>query len=140
MNVDLAAQRAFDRLGQVGFDELTDAERTVATVWLFDAKVSNGGLAAYFSSTAGDLAFHAPRALADIGAVQTAGIAARANAVFGPEGPPREGSARRERVRGFSADAKREIETLEAMFYDGLEDLDELLEIYLVKGSVAQPG
>ncbi len=50
MNTDLAAQGAFDRLDRVGFDGLTDAERTVATVWLFDARVANGDLASYFSS------------------------------------------------------------------------------------------
>jgi hypothetical protein len=137
MNVDLAAQRAFDRLAKVGLAELTDAERTVATVWLFDARVANGGLAAYYSSTAGDLALYAPRALTDIGAVQMAAIAARANAVFGPEGPPREHGARRERVRGLSDDAKRELDALEVLFYDCPDDLDELLETYLIKGSVA---
>lgn len=137
MNTDLAAQRALDRLAKVGFDGLTDTEMTLATVWLFDARVANGGLAAYFSGPAGDLAFHAPRALTAIGAVQMAGIAARANALFGTDGPPREREARSERVRAFSAATRCEIDALEAMFYACPDDLDELLEAYLVSGPVA---
>ena len=66
-----------------------------------------------------------------------AGIAARANPVFGPEGPPQEREARTERVRSFSAAVGREIDVLEAMFYDCPDDLDELLEAYLVSGPAA---
>jgi hypothetical protein len=137
MNADLAAQRALDRLAKVGFEGLSDTERVLATVWLFDAKVANGGFAAYFSGPAGDLAFYAPRALTAIGADQMARIAARANGLFGPAGPPQGRDARRESVRGFSAAKGPEIDVLEALFYECPDDLDELLEAFLVSGPVA---
>jgi hypothetical protein len=140
MNADLSAQRALDRLARVGFDGLTDTERTLVTVWLFDARVTNGGFVSYFSSSAGDLAFYAPRALTDIGAVQMAEIAARANAAFGPAGPPRERQARGERVRSFSAAVKHEFDALETLFYGCADDLDGRLDDYLVNGPVITAG
>lgn len=133
MNADIAAQKAFDRLDRVGFDALAEKEKTVATVWRFVGKVANEGLRRFFSSSAGDLAFYAPTALRDIGAFKMAEIAAKANEIFGAEGPPRDRKVRRELVRAFTKEVIKKLEALEAPFYDCSDDVDELLEKYVNK-------
>jgi len=133
MNSDLAAQRALDRLAKIGFDALSETDQTLAAVWLFDAGVSNNGFARYFASQRGDLAFHAPAALRKIGAKQLAEIAAEANAVFGPGGPPRELKTRRALVRGFAKSLHSTLEALEKRYYASSENIDELLEAFLTR-------
>lgn len=133
VNTDIAAQGAFDRLAAVGFDALTEQEKTLASAWLFAGKVANGGFRSFFSGSAGDLAFYAPTALQNIGAVKMAKIAAQANRVFGAKGPPRDRSERRKLVRAFPKEAIGEFEALESSFYKCADDVDELLEKYLNK-------
>ena len=130
MNADLAAQRAFRKLKRSGFDALTEREKSLATVWLFDAKVANGGFEGFFSSASGDVAFYAPTALKAIGAVQMAEIATKANSVFGLAGPPRDRKTRAASVQTFGEAARKGWEVLEGAFYDCAEDLDDLLELY----------
>lgn len=131
MNADLVAQHALSRLATVGADALTENEKTVATVWLFAAGVSNSGFVGYFSSTRGDLAYHAPDALAAIGARRLAAIAAEANTIFGPHGPPRNRGFRRELTRGLSLEQRRRLALLEQRYFDCDEDIDDLLEQYV---------
>ncbi len=138
MNPDLAAQRALDRLAKNGFDALTEADKTLATAWLFDAGVGNNGFARYFASKRGNLAFHAPAALRKIGATQLAKIAAEANAVFGPDGPPRDHKARQTLVRGFEKATHSTLEALEQRYYASSEDIDELLEAFLTRDQTIQ--
>jgi hypothetical protein len=130
-NADIAAQQAFDRMSQEGFDALTEKERTVAAVWLFEGKVANGGFRGFFSGSAGNLAFYAPAALKNIGAFKMAEIAAQANGVFGAEGPPRDRKARQKLVRAFSEETLKQFEALERVFYECPDDVDALLDAYV---------
>jgi hypothetical protein len=131
MNTDVAAQKALDRLAKVGFEMLTDNEKTSAVVWTFESQVANRGLARYFASSAGDMAFYAPTAFKAIGALQKAKIAADANEVFGAGGPPGDRKTRLELVHAFGAEAARAFDALEREFYQSPEDVDDLLEAYL---------
>ena len=133
VNSDIAAQNAFDRMDRVGFDGLTEPEKTVAAAWLFAGKVANHGFRGFFSSSAGDLAFYVPAALGNIGAFRMAKIAARANDLFGPKGPPRDRGARRKLVKAFPKDVAGKFETLESSFYKCADDIDDLLEKYVKK-------
>ena len=133
MNTDIAAQRALDRLAKVGFEKLAKQEKILAAVWTFEAGVANRGFARYFSSPAGDMAFYAPIALQTIGAPGLAEIAAKANEVFGANGPPRDRKMRRERVRALGGEIKRLFEALETRYYESKEDVDDLLEAYFDK-------
>ena len=101
MITEMTAQQAMDRLEKEGFDALTEAEATVATVWLFLAGVSNNGFAHYFASKRGDLAFNAPSALRTLGATRHAELAAEANAVLGSAGPSRDLASRRGAVKAL---------------------------------------
>lgn len=131
MNTDLAAQHAIDHLAHEGVDALSGREKTLASAWLFEAGVSNSGFGGYFASTRGDLAFFAPAALRTIGAFELAEIAAEANAVFGPEGPPKDRTQRRLRMHRLPASAPDTFERLEERFSGCEEDIDELLDAYL---------
>ena len=133
MNTDIAAQRALDRLAKVGFEKLAGQEKILAAIWTFEAGVANHGFARYFSSPAGDMAFYAPTALKTIGAAGMAELAAKANAVFGASGPPKDRKTRRELVRALGDDARKLFEALETRYYESKEDVDDLLEAYLEK-------
>jgi hypothetical protein len=133
MNTDIAAQKALDRLARVGFELLTEREKILATVWTFESRVVNQGFARYFSSSAGDMASFAPTAFRSVGAPQKAEIAAKANLVFGPEGPAGDRDTRRELVQSFGACAKKTFDELEREFYLSPEDVDDLLEVYINK-------
>src|SRR5688500_8415810 len=110
---DLAYQRALDRLAAVGFDGLTERERDLASLWQVEAEVNNGGFARYYSKAAGDLAFHAPEALARVGATQKAAIVRSANALFGPQGPPRDRQKRQTALNALSPQAVSSFDELE---------------------------
>jgi hypothetical protein len=137
VNTDIAAQQAFDRMEKVGFDGLTEQEKTVASAWLFVGKVANGGFRGFFRSSAGDLAFYAPTALKKIGAVKLAEIAAKANEVFGAGGPPRDRKARQTAFRSLCKDAMKQLEALEPPFYECPDDVDALLDVYLKRSRPA---
>lgn len=135
MNTDLFAQHAIDRLAKGGINSLSETEKTVATAWLFDAGVTNTGFASYYLSSRGDLAFNAPEALRMIGALELAEIAAKANAVFGSSGPPRNRAARRELVKALPATARHRFAELELRQSRCEEDVDALLDEYLAHAS-----
>jgi hypothetical protein len=125
---DLAYQHALDRLAAVGFDGLTEGERDLVALWQVEAEVNNGGFARYYSKTAGDLAFHAPEALARVGAAQKAAIVRAANALFGPHGPPRDRQKRQNALKALSPQAVSSFDELEKRFYQDPADVDELVE------------
>ena len=133
MNADLACQHAFDRLAKVGFDALTEKEKTLATVWKLEAAVENGGFNRFFSSAPGDLACHGPAAFEHIGTRHLAELATKANAVFGPEGPPRDRATRSELVRAFSDETRRTLEMLDKQFLESSDDTDALIDVYLAR-------
>jgi len=133
MNADLACQRAFDRLAKVGFEALTEQEKTLATVWKLEACVMNEGFARYYASAAGDLAFHGPTALERIGARQMAQVVGQANALFGPAGPPRDRAIRQRRVQDFSDPTRRTLEVLDKQFTESDDETDSLLDVYLAR-------
>lgn len=133
MNADLACQHAIDRLAKVGFDALTEKEKTLATVWKLEAGVENEGFLRYFSSAAGDLAFHGPAAFEHLGARHMAELVTKANAVFGPEGPPRDHAIRKPLVRAFSDETRHTLETLGNQFLESPDDTDPLIDAYLAR-------
>jgi hypothetical protein len=138
MNTDLAAQQALDQLKKKGFDALPGTEKTLATTWLIEAGVNNGGFAEFFASSRGDVAFHAPAALRAIGANQLAEIAAEANAILAPAGPPRDRKVRQALVHALDGSKRRALATLDDRYCACTEDTDQLLEVFLARQ--AAPG
>jgi len=130
-NTDLAAQRALDRLRQVGFEALTESERILAAVWTFESQVMNQGLAHYFARAPDALVRFAPVAFRSIGAQEFADLAEAAYRIFGDAGLSGDRPARRQQVRALSAEARMALTGLENRLYASAEDPDELLEAYL---------
>jgi hypothetical protein len=126
--VDLAYQHALDRLGAEGFEALPERDRDLAALWQVEARVTNGGFVRFYSESAGDLAFHAPEALARIGASEKAAIVRAANAVFGSGGPPRDQKKRDATVRALDAHALARLEELDERYLQDPVDIDELVE------------
>ncbi|MBI2393459.1 MAG: DMP19 family protein [Deltaproteobacteria bacterium] len=112
------------------FEELTEVERVIATVWALEADVNNGGFDQFFFNSSGDLAFFAPKALSIIGAPSTAMIVARANALFGAGGPPRERGLRQAQLAALQG-AEERLEELDVEFYEYLDDLTALMHRYI---------
>ena len=112
---------------------MSEKEKTLATVWKLEAAVDNGGFARYFSSAAGDLAFHGPAAFDQIGARHMAKLAAQANNVFGSEGPPRDRETRRKLVRAFSHETRQALDALDTQFLESPDDTDPLIDAYLAR-------
>lgn len=133
MNTDIAAQRALDRMAEVGLEGLTESERISAVVWTFAAGVANNGFEGYFSSHRGDLAFVAPNALRRIDATELAQIAEDANAVFGADGPPRDHWTRRAALLAMPPTVREVLAKLDRQYESCDEDVDELLERFLAK-------
>ena len=127
-NADLAYQHALDRLAAVGFAALPERERDLVALWQVEAEVNNGGFVNYYSGAAGDTAFHAPDALARVGAVEKAAIVRTANTLFGPGGPPRDPEERCAAVKRLSAQDLATIDDLEKRYYGDPVDIDELVE------------
>lgn len=125
---DLAYQRALDRWAAVGVTALTELERDLATLWHVEADVTNGGFLHYYSRPGADLAWHAPEALARLGAAEKAAIMLAANTVFGPGGPPRDRQERRAAVAALGPAATAAFDALEERYYRDPVDVDELVE------------
>jgi hypothetical protein len=134
-NADLAYQHALDRLSAVGFAALPERERDLAALWQVEAEVTNGGFVHYYSSAAGDTAFHAPEALARVGAMGKAAIVRTANALFGPAGPPSDRKERLAAVKALSAQDLATIDDLEKRYDDDPIDVDELVEGFAGQGN-----
>lgn len=134
-NADLAYQHALDRLSKVGFSAMPERERDLATLWHVEAELNNGGFVHYYCGAAGDTAFHAPDALARVGAAEKAAIVRAANALFGPDGPPRDRKERRAAVKSLSAQDLATIDDLESRYCRDPVDVDELVEGSAGKGN-----
>lgn len=131
MIADLAAQRALDRMKSAGFSGLSEDEKTVAAVWLFESKVANEGFEKFYRGDAGDVAFYAPTAFGRIGANTLASIATDANSVFGPAGPSPDRGKRAAQVQTLQEKAAQPWAALEERFFHCAEETDALLEQYL---------
>jgi hypothetical protein len=133
MNADLAMQRALDRLHKVGFEKLSEQDKTLACVWSFDSKVANGGLEHFFKSADGEMAYYMPKAFRAVGLKPLAEIAEQANAVFGPEGVPTNRERRTEILQQLPSDSRRVFDKLEAQYFEYPTELNEPVEQYLTR-------
>jgi hypothetical protein len=134
---DLAYQQALDRWAADGLAGLSELELDLATLWHVEADVTNGGFLHYYSRPGADLAFHAPEALARMGAAEKSAILTAANAVFGPSGPPRDREKRRAALQALAAGARSRFDELENRYYQDPVDVDELVEQAVNRGSTA---
>ena len=124
--IDLS-DRVVPRSWEEPFAELSEPERVFVAIWTLEADVNNGGFDQYYGNSSGDHAWFAPDALRAIGAATMAGIVERANAPFGPEGPPVSREERLARLEAVEDGAEEVWGELEEAFYDYPDDLTGLL-------------
>ena len=92
--VPQAIDRVLKRSSEVGFDKLTDAEKTFLCTVTVDFEILNGGFSAFYYNSEGEIVAAAPDALDAIGAAQSAAVVRQANALF-PGGVPAHDRAER---------------------------------------------
>jgi hypothetical protein len=126
--VDAAFDSACAQYDGTNFDSLSERDQILVTIWGLEAEVNNGGFDAFYFNGAGDLAFFAPTALKKVRADRMADIAARANALFGPTGPSRRSTVRRQQLRDLAPDS---FDALDTAFYDYPDDLRTLVGEFL---------
>ena len=135
MDTLLAAfNAALGRFDGSNFDQLSETDQVLITIWGLEAEVNNGGFGQYYFNGAGDQAFFAPTALSLIGASKMAGITAEANAAFGSGGPPRQPAERDaflDRIKGTTS-----WDDLDRASYEYPDDINALLVAYLRRHGV----
>lgn len=114
-----------------GFASLSPAEQVFFCVWSLEAEVNNGGFSQFYYNSAGDVACETPAALRAIGAAHTASLVEKANAVFGPAGPPADREERMRLVSAFDLETQQELDQLDMAFYEYRDNLSALLEAYM---------
>lgn len=131
INIDAEFERAraLPHDGEL-FDALPERDRILIAIWGLEAEVNNGGFHQYYFNSAGDQACFAAEALDRINAKQMAAIVMEANAHFADGGPPRERSARQERLFAIT-DAEDLFDELDQRFYKYSDDIAALLTAYL---------
>ncbi len=128
--IDLSERSATRFLG-TPFSELTLPEQVFVTIWTLEADVNNGGFDQYYLNSSGDRASYAPAALRTIGADATAVIVQRANATFGPGGPPADRDARVAAIDELPEDVDELWNECDQAFYAYPDNLTDLLAAYV---------
>jgi hypothetical protein len=127
------SMRMLDDVEGRSFEEWTELERVIVTLWWLEADVNNGGFDQYFFNSGGNYAQFAPHALRTIGAPKMAAIVERANAVFGPKGPPSDRQERQRQLHDLREDVSEALHALDDEFYAYPEDLTKLAYEYLAR-------
>jgi len=78
-----AFEAACGRHCDVGFEDLSEIDRILVSIWALEADVNNGGFHQYYFNSSGDTAHYAPAALRAIGAPIMACIVDKANPCSG---------------------------------------------------------
>ena len=128
-----AFEAACARFDGDNFEALDEVDQVLVTIWGLEAEVNNGGFDQFYFNGVGDLAFFAPAALRLIGAHRMADIVIQANAVFGPDGPARSGTARQAQLL-LVAPAEGDVDLwdeLDREFQEYPDDIAELLTGFL---------
>lgn len=130
MPIDLHAAFESSRIrhSDTAFEDLTEVDRVLTSIWVLEADVNNGGFDQYYFNSSGDSAYYAPVAFRAIGAPTMAGIVEKANSRFGPGGPPRSRSDRQEALLAMEDGLWNDLDD---QFYAYPENLSELLEAFL---------
>lgn len=135
--IDLEArfEAALSKFDGENFDQLSEIDRILVTIWWIEAEVNNGGFDQYYFNSAGNEAYFAPVALAMIGAHRMSEIAVEANARFGSDGPSRSREERQAQLDRLTADGEEPWEGLDEAFQAYPDDVGMLTRQFLQAGS-----
>lgn len=119
------------REGSLGFDALQPAEQVFFCVWTLEAEINSGGFEQFYLNSSGDIASQVVEALYAIDAPHTASIVERANALFGPSGPPANRDARLARLEAADPLLTEGLAKLDDQFLEYRDNLSELLARFM---------
>ena len=121
----------FSRLDSVGFNNLSEVEKTFICVWSLEGEVSNGGFDQWFFNSSGDWAFETPPSLIRIGAESTAKIVKEAISHFPNGNPSVDLEKRRNQMEKVTNVIESKWDELDNQFNKYEDDLEELLVQYM---------
>jgi hypothetical protein len=121
----------FYREAAIGFEKLTDAEKTAFLIDQLEREVNNGGFIQFFTNSSGDHAGETPTALRSIGADQMAGIVEEALVPFEWVGPSSDPQVRSEQLDQLGEAAEAVWSECDSKFYEYPENLAGLLRTFV---------
>lgn len=120
----------WQRMQEVGWDELTPIQRQVLAVQMLQNEVNNGGFDQYFFNSSGDTWPDAQAGLQAIDATEISKLLARAVARFGSDGPSTDRQMRQEQLAKIS-NAGNNFSALEDEFYKDEHNLQPALLAFI---------
>lgn len=121
----------FEKLEKVGFDGLTDGEKTFLCVTILRDEINNGGFDQFYFNSGGEYSVEAVGAFEKIGAADVADIVRRANSVFLNGQPAKDRDARQKELDALTEAQKNTLSQLDLEFYKYGEDIDKLLKQFV---------
>jgi hypothetical protein len=125
----------FERYWKLGYEHLTQPQKVFLCIWGLEAEVNNGGFDQFYFNGQGNHAVDIVTSLQAIGAMHTAGLVKATNDLFGPSGPSVDRYKRQEQLFGLSVEATKKMAASDEEFYKYKDNLEELLEAYVIKHS-----
>jgi hypothetical protein len=135
--VDGFRKRIWNTLEQRGRDALTDAQRHVNAVDMYDGEVNNGGLSQYFFNSSGDEWKMALAGLEAMGSKERLTILREAVAKFGPAGPSEDRRRRMTQLSKLENANDNCFDELNTRYYKCKENVDVLATNFVLKNPAA---
>lgn len=129
--VSRVVERTFNRMDEVGFDNLTHSEKVFASIQMLINEVNNGGFDQYFFNSSGDYVAQALDGLKEIGARDTELMLTKAMKLFGSNGPSCDREKRVNQLDKLSGNAHDEMSALDAQFYNNPDSIETKLYLYV---------
>ena len=121
------------KIKKLGYQNLTDLEKTFNYVYWLEAEVNNGGFNQYFFNSAGDYAQDTVKALQDIGANYTAELLQQAMSIFSDKAPSPDRYKRQEQLEKIGEEGETFLYELDKKFYVYTDPIGTLLVDYVKK-------
>jgi HEAT repeat protein len=118
---------------KVGWNRLSDAQRTMLYVLRLNTHVEDDGFEDFFYCTCGKNGAATVSALDEVGARRSARLLQEAMDVFGPRGPSRNQEKRDEQLAELSREQEDELDRLSGEFSEDQDERKVLLLKYAVK-------
>lgn len=138
--VSAPMERVFERMDEVGFENLTEAERTVASVRMLIDEVNNGGFWQYFFNSSGDYVGAALEGLIAIGARETEKALLKATNLFGGQGPSENRDSRIGQLEELSKKTQARLRALDDAFYKDPDGIEAKLFLFIAQNKESFPS
>jgi hypothetical protein len=113
------------------FASQSPPQKVFSAIWEVESEVNNGGFSQYFLNSSAESASFVAKALATVGAPETADISKRAIDLAFPNGLPPSVEEIRSAAACFSDDLLAALEPLDQEFFSYPHDLTSLLFTYV---------